>query len=181
MPGLWLVWDSIFAVNPDSFEFHDFICSALVLSLNDTIIIKDDPQSILYELKHFTSGFNIDIMKLIKLARDIKTRLTGKLMDPSTIIEEDAEEEMVVKGEDVIVDKEDTIIIEKENEEKTDSSSNITVPPSTPVTIAPPVAPKISPMTVPPLSPKRKGSNVDSTIPSPSPHKVEENEPLLRI
>ena len=85
MPGLWLVWDAIIAVNPNSFEFNDFICAALVLSLSDTIFEKDEAQNILYELKNFTSGFNIDIMKLVDLARSIKTRLTGKLMDPSPI------------------------------------------------------------------------------------------------
>ena len=88
MPGLWLVWDAIIAVNPNSFEFIDFICAALVLSLSDTIFEKDEAQNILYELKNFTSGFNIDIMKLVDLARSIKTRLTGKLMDPSPMIDD---------------------------------------------------------------------------------------------
>ena len=83
MPGLWLVWDVTIAVDPNSFEFNDFVCAALVLSLDETIREKDDAQTILYELQNFTQGFNIDIMRLLELARDIKTRLTGKLMESS--------------------------------------------------------------------------------------------------
>ena len=76
-----MVWDATIAVNPNSFEFNDFVCAALVLSLGETILENDDAQTILYELQNFTQGFNIDIIKLLELAREIKTRLTGKLMD----------------------------------------------------------------------------------------------------
>ena len=82
MPGLWFVWDAIIAINPHTFEFNDFICAALVLSLSDPIMQQEDAQGILQELQHFNQGFNIDIMRLLDLARTIKTRLTGKLLDP---------------------------------------------------------------------------------------------------
>ena len=87
MPGLWSVWDAIIAVDPQTFEFNDFICAALVLSLSDPIMQQEDAQGILQELQHFNKGFNIDIMRLLDLARTIKTRLTGRLLDPVHIHE----------------------------------------------------------------------------------------------
>ena len=87
MPGLWFVWDAIIAINPETFEFNDFICAALVLSLSDPIMQQEDAQGILQELQHFNQGFNIDIMRLLDLARTIKTRLTGRLLDPVNLDE----------------------------------------------------------------------------------------------
>ena len=81
MPGLWFVWDAIIAVNPETFEFNDFICAALVLSLSESIMQQEDAQGILQELQHFNQYFNIDIMRLLDLARAVKTRLTGTLLD----------------------------------------------------------------------------------------------------
>ena len=87
MPGLWFVWDAIIAVNSETFEFNDFICAALVLSLKDSIMKQEDSQGILQELQHFNQYFNIDIMRLLDLARAIKTRLTGTLLDSMNLEE----------------------------------------------------------------------------------------------
>lgn len=157
MPGLWLVWDATIAVNPNSFEFNDFICAALVLSLNDSIRENDDAQSILYELQNFTQGFNIDIVRLLELARNIKTRLTGKLME-STLSVVDGEDEEEDEGEgggdkEVHVEEEGTL------KGAINDVGNI-------------------PCTEGTVTPKKPSVNV---MPSPSPHTPLPHEPLLHL
>ena len=133
--------------------------------MGETILENDDAQTILYELQNFTQGFNIDIIKLLELAREIKTRLTGKLMDS-------------------MMDEDDVAADEEENNKTKSVLVKEPVAPVDPVALEPPVVlePPVA-LEPPVVAPSTPTSPTFSTVllPTQSPSPYKPDAPLLTL